>query len=97
MTGELRPLVGQVERQVRRSPSGVIHSRSDPASPAVTGERTNSIARQQTLDLASSLLGLERAGAVDQRAARLHEPRGVVEQARLQVRQRGHVVGALQA
>src|SRR5690606_32288869 len=41
-------------------------------------------ARQKAFDLLRSFLGLQRARAIDEPAARLHEPRGILEQSCLE-------------
>ena len=58
--------------------------------------REPGVASEEPLDLLQALLGLERARAVDEHAARRHEASGVVQQTRLHLRQGDDVFGALQ-
>ena len=59
------------------------------------GEPQRIVADEQGGDLRLALLGLERAGGIDQPAARLEQGCGIVEQPRLQHGKRGDVLGRL--
>ena len=75
---------------VRRSPSAVIHSPGDLMGQDRVAAKAR-LAVEEILDDVGAFLRLERAGAIDQRAARLGELGGVGEEPALQRGERGDV------
>jgi len=71
--------------RVRRSPEGVRHSASPPISQAsIATRRTSDCGRNARVDLRLALLRFQRAGAIDEEAARLRQRDRLVEKLRLQ-------------
>ena len=72
---------GRWQGSVRRSPSGVMHSVRPPISLASIGtRRTSGLRRSSAAICVFALLGLQRAGAIDDRAARLGQRDRAVDQ-----------------
>ena len=81
---------------VRRSPDGVRHSARPPISCGAIGKRRNvGIAAQDRRDLRFALFGFERAGAVDEEAARPRQRDRLLEKLGLQLDERGEIARPL--
>ena len=88
---------GRWHGSVRRSPSAVSHSRGRAPQRARIGTPPKArFAGEEGLDDVGSFLRLERAGAVDQGAARLGDLGRPGDEAPLQRRERGNVGRALE-